>query len=308
VDQGGLFSSKDFEYQLLQNKVEYSYEDMVLSAIFKHGNPVRLSELKNTFYSDLQPIYAAMYAEVVRLGLFPESPQSVRARNTGLGVLFWLLAGAAGVAAFLFGDILTQGLWMLPVAFGIVGLVWIITARAMPSKTEAGAEETAKWLAFQRYLAEMQRYTNVQAAAAKFQEYLPYAVAMNVEQQLTAQFANVPAAMPPYYMPYGYGPMYYPVGMPGHGGQQFGAGSSIGGQGGGMPGQFDPGGAMQGMSNSLAGAMQGMSNSFTDMVNAASSTLTSQPQSSGSGGGGGWGGGGGSFGGGGGGGGSAGAD
>src|SRR5437868_4933738 len=114
--------------------------------------------------------------------------------------------------------------------------------------------------------------------------------------------------MPPWYAPYGYGPVFFPYpfgqAVVTEGGQAVPLGP------GGAVRRCHPGEAMQGMSDSLAGAMQGMSDSFTSMVNSASNALTSQPTSSGSGGtgGGGWGGGGGGFGGGGGGGGGGGAD
>src|SRR5438445_3793614 len=49
---GGLSKSKDFQYTQVGNKVDYRFEEMALNAIFTHGNPVLLSELKNTFYTE----------------------------------------------------------------------------------------------------------------------------------------------------------------------------------------------------------------------------------------------------------------
>lgn len=311
TDRGGLFSSKDFEYTKTGNNVDWTFEGMVMNALFNGGNAVRLSSLKNNFYKDLPAIYEQMYSELVRVGLFPENPQSVRVRNYAGGIGLLVLAGLALAAAFVLGSSIGYMIFALPFAIGIVGIAWLVTAGAMPRKTDKGSDEAAKWRAFGRYLQDMQRYTNVQAAADKFQQYLPYAVAMGLDRDLIRQFENVPAAMPPYYAPYGYNPVFipYPVGGGGYGsgGSIAGQGGPVGGPVGGPAPQFDPGAAMQGMSNSLAGAMQSMSDSFTQMVNSASNVLTSSPQSSSSGGGG-WGGGGGGFGGGGGGGGSAGAD
>lgn len=297
-------NGKDFEYTQTGSKVDFRYEQMALDALFKQGSTVRLSELKNHFYSDLPPIFNEMYNSLVALKYFPDNPKSVRGRNIALGIALI----AAGAALFFFvGLPLTDNVSSLaivpPISLGIVGLVWAALSRAMPRKTDLGAEETARWRAFERYLQEMQHYTNVQAAADKFQQYLPYAVAMGVERQLINQFNSVPSAMPQWYAPYGYYPYgYFPIGAATRqatGQQAVGVGG-----GGGQTPQFDPGAAVQGMSDSIASAMQGMSDSFTSMVNAASSALTSSPSSSGSGG---WGGGGGSFGGGGGGGGSVGA-
>ena len=301
----GMFTNKDFEYTQTGEKVDFRFEEMVLNAIFKHGNPVRLSELKNSFYTSLPPIYDEMYRSVVALKYFPESPKAVRNRNIGIGVGFLILAFILGFGAFILADLVSWFLILIPIAIGAIGIVRLATAHIMPRKTNFGAEEATKWKAFSRYLQEMQRYTDVQAAADKFQLYLPYAVALGVERQLIRHFESVPSAMPAWYGPYGYHPYgYYPYPVGTSVGQ---AGSSGTGGAGPMP-SFDPGGAMQGMSDSMAGAMQGMSDSFASMVNSASNIMTSQPSSSGSGSSGGWGGGGGSFGGGGGGGGGGGAD
>jgi uncharacterized membrane protein YgcG len=298
TQKGGLFSGKDFEYQQTDTKYDFRFEEMVMNSIFKRGNPVALSELKDTFYSDLPPIYAEMYRSLVALKYFPDNPQAVRSRNRGLGCGLIAL----GVLLFIAGGALSvyTGWGILAaIAVGIVGLVVVATAGVMPKKTDFGSEEAQKWRAFARYLEQMKRYTDVQAAADKFQKYLPYAVALGIERQLIDQFNSVPTAMPAWYAPFGYYPGYYPVGSTV-------AGSTEGGPAGVMP-QFNPGAAVQGMSDSIAGAMQGMADSFTSMVNSASSAMTSAPHSSSSGSGG-WGGGGGGFGGGGGGGGGGGAD
>jgi hypothetical protein len=300
---GGFLQSKDFEYEARARNVTYRFEEMVMDAIFSRGNPVGLSDLKNTFYTNLPPIYAEMYRNLVALKYFPEDPSAVRTRNTGIGILFLVLAAAVVGAQIFFFEGISFFAMIPAIGLAATGIVRLGFARSMPRKTDFGADQAQRWRAFARYLQQMQQYTNVQAAADKYQQYLPYAVALGVDRELTRQFESVPAAMPPYYVPYGWYP--YPVGTPMGSGTTMGGPGGIGGSGGG--GGFDPGGAMQGMSDSLGSAMQGMSDSFTSMVNSAASVLTSQPSSSGSSGG--WGGsGGGSFGGGGGGGGGGGAD
>jgi hypothetical protein len=307
TSSGGLFSSKDFQYEQMGRNVAYRFEEMVNDAIFKHGNPVSLSDLKNSFYQDLSPIYAEMYRNLVAMKYFPEDPSTVRARNVGVGILLLVLgAGVVAAQIFLLEGITLFG--MIPaVGLAVTGLVRLAFAGSMPRKTDFGSEQAQRWRAFRNYLQQMQQYTNVQAAADKYQQYLPYAVALGVDKELTRQFESVPAAMPPYYIPVGWYPYPYPVGTPA-GGQSMGGPGGMAGPGGpGGGGGFDLGGAMQSMSEGIGSAMQGMSDSFTSMVNSASSILTSQPSSSGSGGG--WsGGGGGGFGGGGGGGGGGGAD
>ncbi len=302
----GFGGNKDFTYTQTGNNTQYDFERLVLNALFKKGQSINLSDLKNSFYSSLPPIYSSMYREMVRLKYFPENPETVRARHRGIGVGIIILGIIVGVLWLTFGDAYSQMLAVPAFGLGLVGVVRIMMARVMPRKTDFGSEEAEKWRAFQRYLQSIQQYTqgNVQVAAQKFQQYLPYAVALGVDRQYISQFNSVPAnamPMPTYYIPYGWVPYY--------------GGANQGSTGGGTPtapvgggGGLDVGGAMQGMSNSIGGAIQGLSDSFTSMINSASNVLTSTPSSSGSGGGGGWGGGGGGFGGGGGGGGGGGAD
>ena len=79
----------------------------------------------------------------------------------------------------------------------------------MPRKTQMGAEQAARWRAFARYMADLQRFGNVGEAAQRFGDYLPYAVALGVDQQYTRQFegvqgtaqAPVPMFMPTYSCP-----------------------------------------------------------------------------------------------------------
>ncbi|MEO8288875.1 MAG: DUF2207 domain-containing protein [Chloroflexota bacterium] len=304
--QTGLFGGKDFQYTQTGGTVQYRFEELVMNALFKDRQSVNLTDLKNTFYTNLPPIYSEMYDALVELKYFPENPKAVRGRNMGLGCVFVGLAIVVGFLWVTFGALYSYMMLIPAIGLGVTGLVGLILAGAMPRKTDLGSEEAAKWNAFKRYLQQIQSYTNVQEAADRFQKYLPYAVALGVDREFTRQFNSVPAAMPMWYIPYGYVP-YAPY-YGGSGGTTL-AGNSPGGAG--AAPNLDPGGAMQGMSDSLSGAMSGLSDSFTSMVNSASSIMTSQPSSSGSGGGGGgggWGGGGGSFGGGGGGGGGGGAN
>ncbi|MEO5953190.1 MAG: DUF2207 domain-containing protein, partial [Chloroflexia bacterium] len=282
----GIGGSKNFTYTKTGETTEYNYERQLMNALFKKGSQVDLSDLKNTFFSSLPPIYSGMYNELVKLGYFPESPQAVRGRQIGIGVGIIFLGILVGFLWLVFGDQYSRFLIVPAIGLVMVGLVRMGISGAMPRKTDMGSEEAEKWRAFKRYLQSLQQYTqgNVQVAADKFQSYLPYALALGVDREYISQFNNVPASamsMPTYYIPYGWGPYY----GGGGGGSSMSGGTPNMPQGGG--GGFDVGGAVQGMSDSFGGAIQGMSDSFSSMVNSASSALTSSPSSSSSGGGGG---------------------
>src|SRR5690606_1234566 len=73
------------------------YEQQLLDALFGGKDEVRLSDLKNKFYSKVDGIKRAMYEEVVQQGLFPSNPNSVRSQFGCLGVGALILAVGVGI-------------------------------------------------------------------------------------------------------------------------------------------------------------------------------------------------------------------
>lgn len=241
------------------------YEKTVLDLVVP-GTEQNLSHLKYKFYNQLSPIKKSMYKETVREKLFPRSPEEVRTRWIVGGTLLIVAAFGLGLLAFLLLADISLFLAAPFVALGVVGAIVIGVASAMPRKTRFGAEEAAKWRAFKSYMQNLERYTNVQEAAAQFERYLPYAIAFGIDRSWIRKFKpvqNMP--IPIWYFPRGY---YHP----GHYHR------------GGTPsaGEFNAP-SVQGMSDGLAGSFQGMSDGLSNMLNSASSTFTSVPPSKSSG-------------------------
>jgi uncharacterized membrane protein YgcG len=314
-----LFSMKtDYIYRRERTDVPLAaHEQVLLGELFEGRDEVRLSSLKNNFYTKVPRIKTALYEAAVAANLFPSNPEGTRTLYSVLGML--AMAAAVGVG---FLGITALG-WLTPAAvlpgvgLGVVAVGLLILAKYMPRKTDSGAEEAAKWEAFRTYLRKIDQYTDIEAQKEIWDRWLPYAIAFGVDRQYMAKFAAIDAPAPGWYIPSPtlYGPYrgwYY--GMGGSGGGPVTAGHGWGGSGGGgFPGgggsSSGGGGGLSDMSRGMGGSLTAMSAGLAGMFSAASSTFTSRPASS-SGGGGGWGGGGfsggGSFGGGGGGGGSGG--
>ncbi|MEK7786274.1 MAG: DUF2207 domain-containing protein, partial [Chloroflexota bacterium] len=176
------------------------YEKVVFSSVFDPVNPgaCNLNSMPRDFFLQLPNIEAAMYDEVVKEGLFAASPGSTRTsyKNTGIG---FLVAGVAlGIAALIFGGSLS------PLAIGpalpvtLFGLGLLLMSPHMPARTRKGAEEAAKWQAFQKYLSNIQHYKDVATVADQFEKYLPYAIAFGLERRWITAFAKAPgsAAVP----------------------------------------------------------------------------------------------------------------
>jgi hypothetical protein len=307
--QEGFFRmGHDFIYRRERDDVPLlPYEQQLLKAIFGGKDEVRLSALKNKFYAHLPQIKSAMYQAVVDAKLFPRNPDRVRGLYLGLGVVGLIVSALVAVFGGIAFSSLTAAGVLPGFGLGITAIGLLILARAMPRKTDLGAERAARWQAFRTYLRDIDKYTDLERQKEIWDRWLPYAIAFGIDRTYIAKFEAVDAPAPGWYIPSPdlYGPYrrrYYGTpwgyGIPTGGGTSGGGGSNEGGS---------PGGGLSDMSRGLGGSLAGMSAGLGAMLSGASTTLTSRPVETSTrggwsgGGGGGWSGGG-SFGGGGGGG------
>ncbi|MBI4672750.1 MAG: DUF2207 domain-containing protein [Chloroflexi bacterium] len=280
----GIGTKRDFTFERADNETGLrEYEETLIQKMFGARDSIDLDDLKEKFYKYLPEIKKEMYQEVVRAGYYSSSPQAARTRYSVLGVGGLVVLGCIGFA--LFGALIDiSPLAFCPlVAFGLLGVALIVLAQFMPKRTNAGGTAFAKWNAFKRYLANIEKYANVAEAKDQFDKYLPYAIAFGLEHSWVNKFAAVDTPAPPWYFPYGgyYGGRRY-TGATLSAGEQAPSGGS---------------GRMPSLNEASAAGFRGlnaMSDGLFSMLNTTSSVFTSAPSSSG-GGGGGWSGGGGGF-------------
>lgn len=273
-------------------------ESNLLSALLGRKDEVKLKDVRERFGKRQGEIKTAMYEELVRRGYFPHNPEKIRRA--------WKVAAfvVIGIAVFLgftlMGSIGSFAPFFLAVIIGIgvAGVALLIGSRAMPRRTEKGAEAAKRWVAFRNYLAEIERYQDLEQAQEIFSNYLPYAIAFGIEKSWVRKFARIDTPAPHWYGPYPY-PRGPRRGWSRPGPVVIGGGGSSGGGDIDLPGMP----SLQDISGGFAGSLQSMSDGLFDMFDEASDVFKPY-SSSGSGGGfgGGFGGGGGGFGGGGGGG------
>lgn len=251
------------------------YERTMLTALFKGKQERTLENLRYKFAENLPKIRQQLYEELVREGYSKSSPEGVR---QGYGCAA-AVAGVLAVAGIFFLPQLAGGMGML--ACPGIGLLLtagalLAASRFMPAKSEKGAVAAAQWLAFKRYLQDIEKYTDLQEAKDVFERYLPYAVAFGLERSWIRKFSAVPGTpIPPWYFPFpGYGGYY---GGPVLGRRRTGGiGGSGGSSGGGLP-------SLEGMSGGLTGGLEAMSGGLTRMLNSTQAVLQSKPPSSSSG-------------------------
>jgi hypothetical protein len=297
----GSWGRSDFMIERRESNLPLTkLEQAVLDTILPAGAiRMRLSEVKGGINASLARFSQALYDEVVERGYFKASPERTRQRYRSAGKALAFLAIAVCLVAFFISGSTLGALIFPAIALVIISLALRGMARAMPVKTRLGAEEAAKWNAFRRYLANLEKYENLEEAKGRFEQYLPYATAFGLDQSFIQKFASVATPVPQwfgggfggpviidtgggYYGPHhhGGGGYYGPVPMGGGGG---GGGGNGGGDGWGMPSLDD-------LSGRGAGGLSSMSEGLAGMLSSAASVF-------GSGGGGdsGWSGGGGGF-------------
>jgi len=264
-------------------------ERALAKALFGGKSEVKLKDIRKSFGKNQGNVRKAFYKELVDHGYFGRNPESVRNAWRIGGIV--VLVGVAIIGFQLWsvvGNFAPFALAVL-IGLGLVAVSIVIASNWMPKKTAKGAEAAARWVAFRRYLEQIDQYSDLQEAQDIFAKYLPYAVAFGIEKSWVRKFSRVDTPAPRWY-----GPRY--------GGGRYGNRPVLTGGGGGslnMPGMP----SLDSMSEGFSGSLQGMSDGLFSMFNQASSSF--RPYSSSSSGGsrgGSFGGGGGSFGGGGGGG------
>lgn len=253
-----FFSTNDYEFTKLDPPAGgdslLPHEKEFLSALFgSYKKTVKLSDLKEKFYSHLPKIRDGIYQSLTSKKLFVENPEKVRMRYS--------------VAAFI---IVLVGICMVRhvIGWGVIisGFIILATAHFMPARTREGWARRAECLGFQRFvrMAEKDRI----AVLAKddptiFGRLLPFAMVLGAADQWADAFRDLLTEPPSWYVPYGYGNPTYsfsssdfvhdlgggmntmgrtfsstPSSSAGSGGSGFSGGSSGGGFGGGGGGSW----------------------------------------------------------------------
>jgi uncharacterized protein (TIGR04222 family) len=183
------FGSADWQLDRLgrdENEL-LAYERVVLGGLFGARDTVKVSELKNKFYTHLARAKEALYQDAVARGWFWRHPTTVRTVFRVLG-LFVMVGGL--VLTGVLGSRYGYGLLGLPIAAG--GLLLTLTARAMPRRTALGRRLMRRSLGFRKYIETGERHTQAFAERANiFTAYLPYAVAFRCVEKWAEAFSDI---------------------------------------------------------------------------------------------------------------------
>jgi uncharacterized membrane protein YgcG len=217
-DKGLVFHHKDYIFHLLKPRDQWGplvpHERVMMENVFTGGDAIRLSSLKNRFYTAIPVIQQDIKAALKTKGMYLLDPDSANGYSIAAIVVI--------VAPFL----MLQFLWNkdvfssvgLLIGCGIVSaIVWWLFAREMTAKTVKGGRTRVAILGFQEFMNRVDADRLKRMPPDTFEKYLPYAMALGVEHQWAQAFAGIVQNPPTWYASpsgnMGFNPIYFSSSM-----------------------------------------------------------------------------------------------
>jgi len=211
VNQPGLvFHHKDYIFHLLKPQSEWGslapHERVMLENIYAGGGTeTRLSSLKNHFYTALPAVREDIMSALRRKGMYLLDPESANVYSF-IAIIF-ILGPFAALQFFGMADFFNS-IGLLIVSVLISALIWWLFARQMTAKTMNGARTRIAVLGFQEFIRRVDADRLKRMPPDTFEKYLPFAMALGIEQIWAQKFAGLIQNPPSWYV----SPTPYPMG------------------------------------------------------------------------------------------------
>jgi hypothetical protein len=201
-----LIKDTDYRFVRLKDSDEWSgikaHEEELLKGLFGAYSPekeVLLSDLKNEFYQTLVDIKNDLFRELKEAGFYRHRPDKVLGAFIAVGVVSLGLS----IPGFL---LLAQIFMTSPLSAGIAGVLFALPILGfgilMPARTVKGTRVLEEILGFQEFLdrVESDRYKRMITSPQMFEEFLPFAMALGVEEKWAQAFEGIYKEPPGWYV------------------------------------------------------------------------------------------------------------
>jgi len=216
-----IFTHKDYIFHLLKPMAQWSDKDLaphervMLENVFAGGAEVRLSNLKNRFYTAVPVIRQDIMSELRNKGIYLLDPESANGYSIGAAVVILI---PFGVFQYLGWVNFLNSIPLLIVCVLIAALVWWLFARVMSAKTVKGGRVRIAVLGFQEFMNRVDAERLKVMPPTTFEKYLPFAMALGVEHHWAQAFAGIVKDPPQWYVgpggPYsGFNPIFFSSSM-----------------------------------------------------------------------------------------------
>lgn len=228
--EGFLQFGREYVFHLVRPRSEWDdllpHQWRFLDGLFKHGSDgvggilkdalglgddasvdappetmasVKLSDLKNEFYKEIPGIRDAILDNLVRKGHYMRRPDKAR-QIWFFGAVFMAAAGFGGFTLTTGGGNTVLGVVLL-IATGLSAAVLAVFGAIMPARTEKGARTREAALGFKQFLQKVEspRYKRMITSPDQFEEFLPYAMAFQCQEQWARAFDDLLSEPPDWY-------------------------------------------------------------------------------------------------------------
>lgn len=197
---GVLFHKTDYLLRKTQEPGQelLPFERMLMERLFRdHGQEVSVSELKLTFYKNLDELRKSAFEGLERLKCFAANPLNVTTTYQHAGFFIGFGGSALALVA---GKIGWAGSASAVPAAILSGAVVFLFASRMPVKTATGVKTLGRIKGFEEFLtrAEKDRLERMKDANL-FEKYLPYAIALGVSERWARAFEGIYQEPPRWY-------------------------------------------------------------------------------------------------------------
>ncbi len=209
-----VFTHKDYVFHLLKPRDQWgadlaAHELVMLENIFAGGDDIRLSSLKNRFYTAVPAIRTDIMSALKRKGIYLLDPES--ANGYSIAAIFAILAPFALVQFLSWANFFNSAL-LLVVCGALSALIWWLFAREMTAKTVKGGRVHVAVLGFQEFMNRVDADRLKVMPPTTFEKYLPYAMALGVEHHWAQAFTGIVQNPPQWYVgPGGYVGGFNPI-------------------------------------------------------------------------------------------------
>ena len=198
--KGLLLNHKDFELHLLKGRNEWKdlndYEQTMLNRVFYSGTVTRLSDLKNRFYTAIPKLKSQIMSALKQKGMYSVDP------NSAAG--YWGLAAVLIAAPYALlewsgkVDFFNSGV-MAFISIGVAIVICIIIGRQLTAKSPQGVKTLVEIQGFQEFMNRVDADRLKRMPPDTFEKYLPYAMALGVEQHWAKAFEGIVQTPPSWY-------------------------------------------------------------------------------------------------------------
>jgi uncharacterized membrane protein len=216
AEKGLVFTHKDYLFHLIKPREKWdanlaAHERVMLENVFAVGDDIRLSDLKNRFYTAVPIIREDIMSELKNKGIYLLDPESANGLSIVAGVA---VIAILAVFQFLGWANFFSSIPLAVVCLLISAVVWWLFARVMTAKTVKGGQVHVAVLGFQEFMNRVDGERLKKMPPTTFEKYLPYAMALGVEHHWAQAFAGIVKDPPSWYVtPGGYYPgmMFNPI-------------------------------------------------------------------------------------------------